>query len=127
MPPQRVADAAQIAPYLTHIVSHHGQLTLIPPDNAGRVRKAKQKTSRSRTRQLDRSPRQEEEIRFNTGPKVVKLPAAQSSRTPRRPARPPVRPNGQERARTEEFSDGRFIGQFNYRFAYLRVWVTRYP
>jgi hypothetical protein len=52
-----------IAPYLTHHVSHHGQLTLIPPENAGRARKAKGKSSKSRTR-VDRC---EEELRFNTG------------------------------------------------------------
>ncbi|KLO19335.1 hypothetical protein SCHPADRAFT_71245 [Schizopora paradoxa] len=39
----RVAEAIQIAPYLTHIVRHHGQLTLIPPENEGRIRKEKGK------------------------------------------------------------------------------------
>ncbi|KAI5122623.1 hypothetical protein M0805_008712 [Coniferiporia weirii] len=37
----RVADAVQVAPYLTHVVRHHGQITLIPPENSGRIRKAK--------------------------------------------------------------------------------------
>ncbi|KAK0203767.1 hypothetical protein DFS33DRAFT_1384027 [Desarmillaria ectypa] len=61
----RVADAARIAPYLTHAVSHHGQVTLIPPDNAGRVRKLKTKKGVRRTEKR----RDEEEIRFNVGPR----------------------------------------------------------
>ncbi len=61
----RVADAARIAPYLTHAVSHHGQVTLIPPDNAGRVRKTKAKKG---VRRMERR-RDEEEIRFNVGPR----------------------------------------------------------
>ncbi|KAJ7170243.1 hypothetical protein C8R43DRAFT_90398 [Mycena crocata] len=60
MPPQR-ADAAHIAPYLTHLISHHGQVTLVPPDNNGRRRKAKQ------NRPVRDSPR-EEPVRFNSGP-----------------------------------------------------------
>ncbi|THH10860.1 hypothetical protein EW146_g8238 [Bondarzewia mesenterica] len=47
-PGQRVAEAVRVAPYLTHVVRHHGQLTLVPPDNAGRVRKAK-------TREIEQS------------------------------------------------------------------------
>ncbi|KAL5522528.1 hypothetical protein ACEPAG_8544 [Sanghuangporus baumii] len=39
----RIHDAVQVAPYLTHIVRHHGQVTLIPPENAGRIRKVKKK------------------------------------------------------------------------------------
>ncbi|KAK0458990.1 uncharacterized protein EV420DRAFT_344739 [Desarmillaria tabescens] len=61
----RVADAARIAPYLTHAVSHHGQVTLIPPDNAGRVRKPKTKKGARRAERR----RDEEEIRFNVGPR----------------------------------------------------------
>ncbi|KAG7448595.1 uncharacterized protein BT62DRAFT_929682 [Guyanagaster necrorhizus] len=61
----RVADAARIAPYLTHAVSHHGQVTLIPPDNAGRVRKTKAKKGPRRAERR----RDEEEIRFNVGPR----------------------------------------------------------
>ena len=34
------AAETPVAPYLTHVVSHHGRLTLIPPENAGRVRSA---------------------------------------------------------------------------------------
>ncbi|EJC98314.1 uncharacterized protein FOMMEDRAFT_171216 [Fomitiporia mediterranea MF3/22] len=39
----RVAEAVQVAPYLTHVVRHHGQVTLIPPENTGRIRKGKVK------------------------------------------------------------------------------------
>ncbi|KAH8108767.1 hypothetical protein DFH11DRAFT_1056807 [Phellopilus nigrolimitatus] len=39
----RRADAVQVAPYLTHVVKHHGQVTLIPPVNSGRIRKEKKK------------------------------------------------------------------------------------
>ncbi|KAJ7100111.1 hypothetical protein B0H15DRAFT_508285 [Mycena belliarum] len=76
MPPSR-ADAAHIAPYLTHIVTHHGQLTLVPPDSEGRRRKAKQTKS-------PRSMPREEPVRFNSGPN----PASPSSpRQTRRPSR----------------------------------------
>jgi hypothetical protein len=87
MSPRRVADAANIAPYLTHAVSHHGQQTLVPPDNAGRVRKVKPRKNRSRTRP-DRNVRSEEEIRFNTGsPRSMRSPAVPASRGGRRPTR----------------------------------------
>ncbi|KAL5499206.1 hypothetical protein ACEPAH_1724 [Sanghuangporus vaninii] len=39
----RIHDAVQVAPYLTHVVRHHGQITLIPPENAGRIRKVRKK------------------------------------------------------------------------------------
>ncbi|KAL5480826.1 hypothetical protein ACEPAI_9766 [Sanghuangporus weigelae] len=39
----RIHDAVQVAPYLTHVIRHHGQVTLIPPENAGRIRKVKKK------------------------------------------------------------------------------------
>ncbi|KAJ7440129.1 hypothetical protein FB451DRAFT_1151098 [Mycena latifolia] len=73
MPPQR-ADAAHIAPYLTHLITHHGQLTLVPPDNNGRRRKEKQSKS-------SRTPPREEPVRFNSGP------TAASSSSPRRARR----------------------------------------
>ncbi|EPQ52392.1 hypothetical protein GLOTRDRAFT_140727 [Gloeophyllum trabeum ATCC 11539] len=40
------AGGVHVAPYLTHVVAHHGQLTLVPPDNAGRMRKSKERTKR---------------------------------------------------------------------------------
>ncbi|KAJ7689450.1 hypothetical protein B0H17DRAFT_638095 [Mycena rosella] len=76
MPPQR-ADTAHIAPYLSHLITHHGQLTLVPPDNNGRRRKAKENKS-------SRSTPREEPVRFNSGP----TPASPSSaRCTRRPSR----------------------------------------
>ncbi|KAG6899484.1 hypothetical protein C0993_009848, partial [Termitomyces sp. T159_Od127] len=69
MPSHRAADAAPIAPYLTHAVSHHGQITLVPADNNGRVRQAK--GNRSRPRQ-ERNTRTEEELRFNVGPRTLR-------------------------------------------------------
>ncbi|KAI0699153.1 hypothetical protein C8T65DRAFT_305077 [Cerioporus squamosus] len=64
-PRQDDRDDVQVAPYLTHVVAHHGQLTLIPPQNAGRIRKPtkkkKQAASRDRDRLLD-----DDEPRFTT-------------------------------------------------------------
>ncbi|KAF7360238.1 RING-type domain-containing protein [Mycena venus] len=77
MPPQR--DATHIAPYLTHLITHHGQITLVPGDNNGRRRKAKQR----------HGPR-EEPVRFSGAPTV---PAPSVGRTSRR---------SQRRSRTEE-------------------------
>ncbi|CDO77575.1 hypothetical protein BN946_scf184926.g12, partial [Trametes cinnabarina] len=51
----------QVAPYLTHVVAHHGQLTLIPPQNAGRIRKSK-----SSKKKRQPSPRDDPEPRFTT-------------------------------------------------------------
>ncbi|KAF7983170.1 hypothetical protein HWV62_23404 [Athelia sp. TMB] len=72
------AEAVPVAPYLTHIVTHHGQQTLIPPQNAGRARKpsagassiAKGKKPKSGKPKRERSNRTEEgdgELRFNLG------------------------------------------------------------
>lgn len=55
-------DSVRGAPYLTHVVAHHGQLTLIPPQNAGRIRKPPKKKKQGSTRdRLD-----DEEPRFTT-------------------------------------------------------------
>ncbi|KAH9930473.1 uncharacterized protein BXZ73DRAFT_77917 [Epithele typhae] len=50
-----------VAPFLTHVVTHHGQLTLVPPQNAGRIRK-----STKRKKQSSNKERDEEEPRFTT-------------------------------------------------------------
>ncbi|KAF8888578.1 hypothetical protein BD779DRAFT_1672250 [Infundibulicybe gibba] len=84
MSPQKVADAVHSAPFLTHAVSHHGQVTLIPPDNAGRMRQARPKKSQRRT---DRTARSEEEARFIIG---LKSPHTGVSRG-RRPVHQPAR------------------------------------
>ncbi|KAI0063896.1 hypothetical protein BV25DRAFT_1883167 [Artomyces pyxidatus] len=90
---QRVAEAVRVAPYLTHVIRHHGQLTLIPPDNAGRVRKPK----REKRPRPERSPRPNDEPQFNTG--VIRSP-----RRGGQPASPAGRSRAQERRRDE--SDG---------------------
>ncbi|KAF8531150.1 hypothetical protein JB92DRAFT_250655 [Gautieria morchelliformis] len=38
--PSSRGSVASVAPYLTHVVTHHGQVTLVPPQNQGRLRKA---------------------------------------------------------------------------------------
>ncbi|KAL0569675.1 hypothetical protein V5O48_012288 [Marasmius crinis-equi] len=96
--PQKVADAANTAPYLTHVVSHRGQLSLIPPDNAGRMRQPKPKKQRSIN--------PDDDLRFNTGPKFYRV--STSSRNGGE-ARGPSRSNRSGRrmaeARENEFDD----------------------
>ncbi|KAI0634670.1 hypothetical protein C8Q77DRAFT_646201 [Trametes polyzona] len=80
-PPQQPAldDDLQVAPYLTHVVTHHGQLTLIPPQNAGRIRKSKSKKKRqpsARDRRID-----DDEPRFTTA-----VPASSSRKLHPAPA-----------------------------------------
>ncbi|KAK7685402.1 hypothetical protein QCA50_011265 [Cerrena zonata] len=58
--PQGRTDSNPNRLYLTHVTTHHGQLTLIPPQNAGRIRKMKPKPARSERR------RENPEPRFNT-------------------------------------------------------------
>ncbi|KAI0075560.1 hypothetical protein K474DRAFT_1379867 [Panus rudis PR-1116 ss-1] len=78
------------APYLTHVVTHHGQLTLIPPQNAGRIRKAKPKSvrndggsgGRESASRRDRQP--PAEPRFNT---AVPSPHRRTHSRPQRPGR----------------------------------------
>lgn len=80
-------DAARVAPYLTHELTHHGQVTLVPPQNAGRIRKTKQKGEMSGTR---RREREREEPRFNTSvPASARRARTTSARVPRaQPANP---------------------------------------
>jgi hypothetical protein len=69
----KAAESVQVAPYLTHVVSHHGRITLIPPENAGRTRKTSKlhgKREKKSSRRLgERSAKSEdnEEARFNLG------------------------------------------------------------
>ncbi|KAL1941784.1 hypothetical protein VTO73DRAFT_6784 [Trametes versicolor] len=84
--PQRLAqqplldEPVQVAPYLTHVVAHHGQLTLVPPQNAGRIRKTKSAKKKrqpsTRDRRLD-----DEEPRFTTA-----VPASSSRKLHPAPA-----------------------------------------
>jgi hypothetical protein len=66
MPSQRIADAAHVAPYLTHDIPHHGRATLTPPD---KVRQAKPKKSRQKQ---ERNARSEEDMKFDTGPRPLR-------------------------------------------------------
>ncbi|KAJ7031938.1 hypothetical protein C8F04DRAFT_669531 [Mycena alexandri] len=79
MPPQRDAALTAPYPYLTHLITHHGQLTLIPADNCGRRRKAKQNRPES-TRNIPR----EEPVRFSTGPAAYPSSSGRPSRRVRR-------------------------------------------
>lgn len=65
MPSYRAAG--QVSPYLiqTHAVNHHDQLPAAA-DNAGRVRQARQRENKSRPRE-ERSPRIDDDLRFNMG------------------------------------------------------------
>ena len=81
------------APYLTHIVTHHGQLTLIPPQNAGRIRSPKTK----KKRQPDSAAR--EEPRFTTAvppsaSRRIHPQSAPNARVRRQAASQPARPPG---------------------------------
>ena len=77
MSPQRVADAANTHPYPFVVRQER-----LPPDNAIRERDGKPKKSKPRPR-VERNPRQEEEIRFNTGPRNLRgAPVNRGSRRP---------------------------------------------
>lgn len=95
---QRISGAVRVAPYLTHEIRHHGQVTLIPPDNAGRVRKEKEKKAKSSSNPRPRSQRagrSNEEPRFNIGPPVRSTRRAQTDRD--RPSRVARRGSAEER------------------------------
>ncbi|KAH9837532.1 uncharacterized protein C8Q71DRAFT_547453 [Rhodofomes roseus] len=82
-------DAARTAPYLTHIVTHHGQLTLIPPQNAGRIRSPRTKKKRQ--------PDPDDEPRFTTAvppsaSRRIRPPSPPHARPRREPAPQPARP-----------------------------------
>ncbi|KZT69741.1 hypothetical protein DAEQUDRAFT_726410 [Daedalea quercina L-15889] len=82
------------APYLTHIVTHHGQLTLIPPQNAGRIRSPKTKKKRTQ----DPATKDHDEPRFNTAvppsaSRRIHPSPAPHTRARRQPAPQPARPS----------------------------------
>ena len=81
--PQRVGDAANIQPYPFVVRQGHQ-----PPDNADRERNGKHKKSKSRPR-TERNPRQEEKMRFNTGPRNFR--GSPVNRGGHRPSRMPGR------------------------------------
>lgn len=69
MSPQRVADAASISPY-PFVVRQERQPSSASPENTDRSRPPKGKKAKAK------APRvvQEEELRFNTGPRVLRPP-----------------------------------------------------
>jgi hypothetical protein len=109
----RTAEATQVAPYLTHVVSHHGRLTLIPPENAGRTRKTSKlntnKEKKPTRRNGERNARSEdsEEARFNLGAPRSARSVASATSVRRRPARSA----GERRSRGRE-GDGYGEGEF---------------
>jgi len=70
MSPQRLADAANISPY-PFVVRQERQPNP-PTDSSDPGRNAKGKKPKAKPR----TPRQEEEIRFNTGPRNLRVPPA---------------------------------------------------
>ena len=81
MSPHRVADAATINPYPFAVRQER-----LPPENADRNGKPKKSKPRPRA---ERNPRQEDEIRFNTGPRNLR--GSPVNRGGRRPFRIPGR------------------------------------
>ncbi|KAI0806237.1 hypothetical protein BC629DRAFT_1590642 [Irpex lacteus] len=87
------SDPSRIAPFLTNVVTHHGQLTLIPPQNAGRIsRKGGKKALLERART---EHRRDDEPRFNTAapasPRAANRRANHAERSPRAPPAVPQR------------------------------------
>jgi len=82
MAPQRVADAANISPY-PFVVRQERQANP-PPENTNRPPKGKKAKPKPRT---ERNPRQEEEMRFNTGPRNLRNGAQNGRRGFRFPGR----------------------------------------
>ncbi|KAI0696848.1 hypothetical protein BC835DRAFT_1340966 [Cytidiella melzeri] len=92
---QQRSDPGRIAPFLTHVVAHHGQLTLTPPQNAGRIRKGG-KSAKNLERLRTERRRDGDEPRFNTAapasPRVTSRRGNVSSeRGPRAPPAAPPR------------------------------------
>jgi hypothetical protein len=58
------SDPGRIAPFLTNVTTHHGQLTLIPPQNAGKIRKGG-KSAKNLERARTERRREVDEPRFN--------------------------------------------------------------
>jgi hypothetical protein len=109
----KAAESVQVAPYLTHVVSHHGRITLIPPENAGRTRKTSKlqgkKEKKSSRKPRERSVRSEdsEEARFNLGTPRSARSLASATSTRRRPPRN----TDENRSRGRE-ADGYGEGEF---------------
>ena len=112
MPSQRVADTARVVPYMMYGLPH-GQVTLNPSDSAGQAREAKPKKSRQKP---ERSPRSEEDMRFDTGPGPLRNLVAN------RGARRPGRTGRQDRGRNTGFlNDGNDDSMSNQNICLFRV------
>ncbi|OSX61355.1 hypothetical protein POSPLADRAFT_1058267 [Postia placenta MAD-698-R-SB12] len=90
-------DPARVAPYLTHALAHHGQLTLIPPQNAARIRKTKKKHPATTGGKHERRVA-DDEPRFTTAVPPASSRRLQSAATPSRPRKQaataqPLRPH----------------------------------
>ncbi|GJE85116.1 RING-type domain-containing protein [Phanerochaete sordida] len=84
------SDPNRIAPYLTHLETHHGQLTLIPPQNAGRTRKSGKRNPEKPRPERRREP---DEPRFNMAAPTTPRGASRRGNTSAgRAARVPVPP-----------------------------------
>ncbi|KAI8971319.1 hypothetical protein BD414DRAFT_224734 [Trametes punicea] len=95
------SEPVQVAPYLTHVVAHHGQLTLIPPQNAGRIRKTRSKKKKqpsSRDRRLeDEEPRFTTAVPASSSRKLHPAPAHIRTRKHAISAPPPTTPTASRR------------------------------
>lgn len=112
--PNSPAETVRVAPYLTHLTTHHGQLTLIPPQNAGRIRKTKKKHPPERSKQDRRNAN--EEPRFTTS-----VPPSSSRRL--QPASSPTRSRKQATVpQTPRTCDSRLDGKL--RIAYEEHCLT---
>lgn len=81
------SDPGRIAPFLTHVVAHHGRLTLTPPQNAGRIRKGGKTKAAEKARPERR--RDADEPRFNTAaPASPRGPSRRGNTTSERSPRP---------------------------------------
>ncbi|KAF8578979.1 hypothetical protein K439DRAFT_1416674 [Ramaria rubella] len=75
---ERAVSDAIAAPYLTHVVTHHGQITLVPPQNQGRIRTNK------RPRKARATPPQPQETHTVALPVRSASPTSAISHRPKR-------------------------------------------
>jgi hypothetical protein len=102
VPGQGRSDPNRIAPYLTHLVTHHGQPTLVPPQNAGRIRKSGKKNPE---RARGERRRDGDEPRFNTAaPTNPRGASRRGNNVSPRAARVPVAPSHLPRGLSLEYS-----------------------
>ena len=110
---QQQDDSLRVAPYLTHVVAHHGQLTLIPPQNAGRIRKPakKKKQSSARERLDDEEPRFTTAVPPSSSRKLHPAPA--HVRTRKHAISSPTAPSPSTSRRYDPIIDGACLVSFH--------------